>query len=341
MRKFILTFVIALMTVFSVNAQTVIETPKFFDNFYMGIQGGATTPLDFNKVFPVNGVAGMNIGKDITPVFGVEVEGNVWFNDNHFIYRPYTFVKATNVGINGTMNLTNFFAGYKGKPRVFEVKTNAGLGWLHYWNCGKQNAMSAKTALDFDFNVGKNRAHTFTLSPGVYWNLTNRGFEGKPQFDKNYAQFAVFAGYTYHFKTSNGTHAFKTYDIGVMNDEINRLRAELEKKPKEIIKEVQVVKHEVEPVELTYVVQFAQGSSLITAESMAVLNRVPANVKVDIVGTASVEGSDEFNMNLSVERANAVAQYLRDRRVVVNSVKGVGERNGDTSNRLVMVTVVR
>ena len=33
----------------SVNAQIARETQKTFDNVYVGVQGGAFTPLDFNS----------------------------------------------------------------------------------------------------------------------------------------------------------------------------------------------------------------------------------------------------------------------------------------------------
>ena len=45
MRKFIL----ILLAFVSVNtfAQTAIETPKFFDNTYLNLNAGASTPLEF------------------------------------------------------------------------------------------------------------------------------------------------------------------------------------------------------------------------------------------------------------------------------------------------------
>ena len=338
MKKIIFSFVIALMTIFSVNAQTAIETPKLFDNVYMGVQGGAFTPMDFNSVFPVNAAAGLKLGKQFTPVWGAEVEGNVFFNENNFYEWTKTFVKGTNVGVNGTVNLSNLLAGYKGSPRVFEVKTNTGLGWMHAWNAGKYNVLTAKTALDFDFNLGKNKAHTFSVSPGVFWMLNPIH---KIQFNKQFAQLGVMAGYTYHFKTSNGTHAFKLYDVGAMNDEINNLRAELAKKPTEVVKKVTVIKKDVSVVENTYVVQFAKNSSLLTAENMRILDAIPEDVRVEVVGTASVEGSKEYNDKLSEARANAVTTYLKDRKVNVVSSRGIGSSNGPTSNRLVIVTIAK
>ena len=69
------------------------------------------------------------------------------------------------------------------------------------------------------------------VNPGVYWGLNEAG---NIKFNKNYAQLGVMVGYTYHFKTSNGTHYFKTYDVGAMTDEISRLNEELAKKSKEV-----------------------------------------------------------------------------------------------------------
>ena len=52
MKKIIL-FLALFCAAVSANAQTAIETPKFLDNWYVGVNGGATTNLDFNKVLLV------------------------------------------------------------------------------------------------------------------------------------------------------------------------------------------------------------------------------------------------------------------------------------------------
>ena len=57
-----------------------------------------------------------------------------------------------------------------------------------------------------------------------------------------------------------------------------------------------------------------------------------------IMGTASPEGDPELNQRLSQARANAVADYLRDRGVVVDEAVGKGVQ-GTTSNRLAIVYV--
>ncbi|MBQ2060998.1 MAG: OmpA family protein, partial [Prevotella sp.] len=65
---------------------------------------------------------------------------------------------------------------------------------------------------------------------------------------------------------------------------------------------------------------------------------IAAGKHVEIVGTASPEGSAEKNQILSQDRANAVKSYLEGRGVIVDSAVGKGVQ-GTTSNRLAIVTV--
>ena len=239
MKKFLLMMAL-LFSFITVNAQTAIEESKVFDNTYVGVTAGAMTPLDFNSVFPVNTVVGLKLGKEITPVVGFEVEGLASFNDNHFGDFK-TGIKATNFGGALTLNISNLFTGYNGKPRPIEFKTNTGIGWLHTYG-DVNNALTAKTALDVVWNIGNKRAISVIVSPGVYWNLNS--FDGaisNIKFNKHHAQFALMASFVWHFKTSNGTRHFKKYDVGSMISEIDRLNEELAKKPTEVEKIVEKV----------------------------------------------------------------------------------------------------
>ena len=332
MKKFILMLTLMFGVAMSVNAQTALETQKTLDNVSVGVTVGATTPLDFNSVFPLNTVAGLKIGKDFTPVFGVEAEGLAILGDNHFADMK-TVVKATNVGLNGTVNLANLFLGYNGAPRAFELKTVAGLGWFYLWNTNVHD-LTAKTGLDFTFNLGQKKATSLVFTPAVYWNLTKTG---PIQFNKNHAQLGLTASLVYHFKTSNGTHSFKMYDVGAMNDEINRLQAELAKKPTEVIRD-HFVEKVVEKVvgNNEWVVFFAKNSAELTAEAKKSLDAVPEGSTVDITATASPEGSEEHNNALSEDRAEAVAKYLNGRGLKIGSVKGLGVQ-GEASNRVAIV----
>ena len=334
MRKLIL--MLALFSaVVGAKAQIATENSSALDNIGIGITGGVSTPLDFNSVFPLNTNVGLKFTKDFTPAFGFQVEGLAFLNDNHFTDIK-TSVKATNVGLNGALNLSNVFGGYQGTPRKFEVSAIAGIGWLHTWNTSK-NYLSSKTGLDFAWNIGKKKAHSLVLTPAIYWNLHKFG---DIQFDKRGSQLAVNVSYIYHFKTSNGTHHFKTYDIGAMNAEISRLNGALDECQRlhlvdTVVTQVVVEKPIFRVVEKAneWTVEFAFNSVELTSDAKAVLNTIGQDGIVDVFGYASPEGSEAYNKELSQRRADAVAEYLKARGVRVN--KAVGE--GVKLNRLVIV----
>ena len=314
------------------HAQTAYEKSKILDNTSISVVGGVTTPLDFNSVFPVNGVAGIKLQKDLTPVFGLNVEGLTSFRDNHY-GNASTVVKSINTGLNGVVNLSNLLCGYNGTPRKFEVSTETGIGWLHSWT-GHSNYLTSKTGAVLSFNLGKEKAHSVIINPAVYWNLSKGG---EIQFNKNHAQLGLLVGYVYHFKTSNGTHSFKAYNIGAMNDEINNLKAELAKKPTEIVKEV--VKTEVVTNTIgNTVVFFAQNSSELTGTAMAELSKIPSGSKVSIIGSASPEGSAEYNQKLSEKRAEVVSKFLTSNGITVENCIGTGVTD-TTSGRVATVTI--
>lgn len=371
MKKILLMLTLCFSFVVS-NAQIATENRKVFDNTYVGIEAGVTSPLNFNSIFPVNPVAGIKFGKEFTPIIAIEVEGLATIGDNFYRHgyesstpiweegpvnihkngSMNTFVKATNVGANLVLNWSNAIWGYKGTPRVFEVKTNTGIGWLHYFGnfttdkvggykpTGQRNVLTAKTAVDFAFNLGAKKAHTIMVSPTIYWNL-NEGSNIK--FNKNYAQIGIVASYVYHFKTSNGTHHFKTYDVGAMIGEINRLNEELAKKPTEVevVKYVEVVKTDtIRPtnnimVPSTYVIQFAKNSAILSNEAKDILDEI--NGSVNITASASPEGTRTYNKVLSERRAKVVADYLTNKGIKVNSYKGIGCVDNN-SNRIAIIT---
>lgn len=348
MKKFIL-MLVAVFATMTASAQIATENSKFFDNWSIGVGAGVTTPLDFNSVFPVNTGAKLFINKDITPVFGLQAEGGILFNDNNFGRWTSTTVKLTNVGINGTINLNNLFDGYQGTPRVFEISTNTGLGWMHLWNSGGANYLTAKTGLDIAFNLGKTKAISVVLSPAIYWNLNANG---NLAFNKNNAQLALSVGLVYHFKTSNGTRHFKTYDVGAMMGEISRLNDELAKKPNEVIVEKVVYKEdapvtnavatadaEIDPA-ATYVF-FAFNSATLDEYAKAELDKVGQDGIYDVVAYASAGGSADYNKKLSEKRAAVVADYLTKRGCKINSFEGRGVEFGESTGRVAIVKPFR
>ena len=340
------------------NAQTAIETPKIMDNWYIGVGGQVTTPLDFNGVFPLNGSAAVTLGKELTPIFGVNVEDNVWFSSHkngshefgvpHFDAIPdHNFVRANYLGLNGTVNLSNLLCGYTGKPRKFEVQTVTGLGWWHVFTPHASDRMrddlAAKTGLNMLFNLGQKKAHTIYVQPAVLWNLTNPGsHHDHIAFNKNGAQLSLQVGYVFHFKASNGTHHFKTYDVGAMMDEINRLNAELAKKPTEVVRdhyiEKVVEKNTVVNAD-NVVVYFAFDSDELDSRAKEELNKLGQNGVYCVDAWASSEGSTEYNLALSQRRADAVKAYLENRGCKVDTAVGHGVQFGTTTGRVAVVTI--
>lgn len=353
---FMLAFVCAVV---SANAQVAYEKAKWYDNWSVGATVGATTPLDFYSVMPLNTNFGIKLQKDFTPIFALQAEGLVFVNDNHFhycgeqddgAYDDLTWVKAFNVNVNGVVNWSNVFCAYKGTPHLFEISTVTGLGWLYMYDTNN-HFLAAKTGLDLAFNLGKTKAHSIVLTPAVYWNLSATG---KIQFNQKHAQLGLNVSYIYHFKNSNGTHSFKLYDVGAMNSEINDLRGTnssltnrvngLENANNKLKTENSDLTAENERLAKykndgrTWSVEFAQGSSELTSDAKAILDKVAANESVTVLGTASPEGSSTLNNRLSEARANAVASYLTNKGVKVTRVKGVGAST-NTSNRLALVGI--
>lgn len=359
MKKLIL--MLALFSaVLGAKAQIATQNSTLLDNTYFTINGGVATPLAFDAVFPVNPTVGLAIGKWLTPEYGVEVEGTAWFGSHVYggtdarvnanANGNFNAIRGSYVGMNGIINLANLLNGYNGSPRSFEVNALAGIGWVHGYRPNTDdrynNALGAKTGLDFAFNLGKKKAHTFSIRPAVLWNLSQPGTSrGTLAFNKQGAQLYIGLGYTYHFKTTNGTHSFKTYDVGAMINEIDRLNEELYKcesrEPKVIERVIKIIDDNAATVKAgndTWVVQFATSSSLLTEEAQYILNQIGNDAIVDVTATASPDGSAEFNQKLSEMRAARVKDYLVNRGVKVNSCEGKGV-NPETGRTAIVKTV--
>ena len=380
MKKLVLMLAAASMAA-SVSAQTVAES-KTFDNIYVGINGGVATKTTGHKwLSDLDPNAGIRVGRYFTPVFGLAVEGNAYFSN-----KPWgstgTVVRATNVSLLGTVNLSNWFGGYKGEPRVFEVSALYGLGWAHLFTSdkafkeltsGQRNRMTSKAALDFAFNFGSEKQWQVYVEPSINFAFlgqstkktvrikntvppttelvdytTDYGYKagsnaGQPAYNINNSFVQLNAGVVYKFKNSNGTHNFTIVtprdqaEIDALNAQINELR---NRKPevitKEVVKEVPAVK-EFTVSDLVFVT-FAQGKYALTSDAKSALNNIKEGSHVQVVGTASPEGSKEINDRLSQARADVVANYLKARGVNVDEATGKGVQ-GTTSNRLAVVYV--
>lgn len=169
------------------NAQVTVEGSKFSDNWSLTLKGGVVSPFQGYSVIPHSrGVFGVELKKQITPIFGLALDYSTTVNTSSWNVRKggvksSNVFDASNLVLEGVTNLNNLFAGYKGSPRLFEIETVLGAGWAHYYfpvHQGQdENALTAKAGLNLNFNLGEAKAWTIGLSLllfGTFLNLQSK-----------------------------------------------------------------------------------------------------------------------------------------------------------------------
>ena len=359
MKKFI-AVTVACLTCSGIYAQRAYEGANLGDNWSIGIHAGVTTPLTHSAFFPnMRATWGLGIGKQLTPFFGMGVEAMTSINTT----ASKTAFDNTNVSLLTSVNLSNLFAGYWGTPRLFEIETAAGLGWLHYAQNGDgdRNSISSKLGLNFNFNLGEAKAWTIGIKPALVYDLNACG-ERNVGFNANRAAWEITAGLKYHFRCSNGKHHIsfaKLYDqaeVDALNEQVNNLRqtnvdqeaeltaanqrnAELEqqladcKNQGPVIVTDTITSHK---KTLESVVTFRQGGVSVVASQTPNVERIATYLKnhekatVSIKGYASPEGKAEVNARIAQQRADAVKSLLVKRyKIAENRITAEGQGVGN------------
>ena len=359
MKKFI-AVTVACLTCSGIYAQRAYEGANLGDNWSIGIHAGVTTPLTHSAFFPnMRATWGLGIGKQLTPFFGMGVEAMTSINTT----ASKTAFDNTNVSLLTSVNLSNLFAGYWGTPRLFEIETVAGLGWLHYAQNGDgdRNSISSKLGLNFNFNLGEAKAWTIGIKPALVYDLNACG-ERNVGFNANWAAWEITAGLKYHFRCSNGKHHIsfaKLYDqaeVDALNEQVNNLRqtnvdqeaeltaanqrnAELEqqladcKNQGPVIVTDTITSHK---KTLESVVTFRQGGVSVVASQTPNVERIATYLKnhekatVSIKGYASPEGKAEVNARIAQQRADAVKSLLVKRyKIAENRITAEGQGVGN------------
>ena len=289
------------------------------------------------------------------------VEGNAYLSNKPGASYG-TFVRFINSSALATINFSNWFGGYKGEPRTFEVIGLYGFGWMHTFNnqgWKNKNALTSKAAIDFALNFGAAKQFQFYVEPAIVYTLNGERGDQALEYNLNKSRVQLNAGLVYRFGNSNGTHNFQIAqvrdqaEIDGLNAQINNLRNDLNGKdsrlaekdrqiadlqkalddcnnqPKTIIKNV---KSET-VTNLQPTVLFRQGKSVIDPAQYAPLELIASymrnhpEAKVEIRGYASPEGSPELNQKLSDARAQAVKDALVKKYKIAASrltTKGMG-----------------
>ena len=355
----------------SLQAQNALQGTKLCDNWSIGLITGSTAKITHsNFTKSMRPGMGLEINKQLTPIFGIGIQGLSYVNTTN----SKTAIDATDVSMLGRINLMNLFAGYEGMPRYFEIETQMGLGWLHYFQAGAgdSNSLSGRMGLNLNLNLGESKAWTISMRPGIVYDLQADYPKSKLNFNLNNARFEWMTSIIYHFGNSNGEHYMTLVpvcdplEIAAINDEVNALRATLLERDAELVAATEEIANlqnamntpnEVVEIDVNetctpvYTIGFRQGKAIIdmtqeaNIEMAANFLKENDNVIVSIKGYASPEGNAEFNQELSTRRANAVkeilvSQYGIDASRIVTQGEGVGNIFSEPAwNRISILTV--
>lgn len=310
------------------NAQTV-ESNGVFSHINVGLKGVAEysnlrtiSDFSFNAL---NYNAAIEIGKEVTPITGFSLEGVVApkFTDGFKVTRTDLFG-------NVKFNLMNLFGGYKGYPRRVEIRTVTGIGWNHNFKSNNPNDIALQGGLEFDFNLGKDRNWYITFQPMVQSNNILQSEQVTYMIKNSDVKATLGVAYRlgrhHNFKIVENSVSEEDYNTLLNNyNELLNSKSEvdtivIEKAVKEVVEKVTV-----KPSDLFVI--FRKGSSEITKGNMSTINAFAETVNengysVKVIGSADTgTGTKEFNSQLALDRANKVAEALRNLGVKVTSVE--------------------
>ena len=366
MKKIILMFAAAMLTVSASAQKTVVTANQAGDNWYVGINAGAATPLvkwnngnaGFMKGFAPN--FGIRVGKNLTTVFGLALDANAYFESNEKTgMKKKTFVDGMNIDLLGTFNLSNLFAGYQGTPRTFEVIALAGPGYSRSFGEDRNGGINIKGAVDLAFNLGANKAWQLYIEPGVIFGqplpmyanpFRNNLYDISTDKDKLNALLQVNVGVNYKFGTSNGTHNFAKEqlrdqaEIDGLNERINSLRAEngakdskisaleqanadLKKKLAECeARPTQIIEEVKKETILQPIVIFRQGKSSIDAAQYANIEMIAKYMKNHADAKVLVRGYASPEGNAELNQKLSVARAEAVKTALINRYKVAADR---------------
>lgn len=321
-------------------AQEAIQKPRFFDNWSIGIQGGAATPLKGGPFFKnMRGIVGLDVRKQITPAFGIGAEYNAIVNSSSWrgMIPSSTAFDSSYGGIYGAVNLFKLFQPYDTK-NVFDIEAVAGAGWGHMFQTDEvpdHNFFATKVGMNFNFNVSDRV--TLSIRPAVMFDMSDANVsQSSAAYNAKTAVFDIMAGLT--VRLGDGFKyvlpEYNTDKIAELNGEINNLRAneaamnqtinQLNNEKMLMAGQIEqlknqkpvVVKQTQDFLSTVRYVNFAIGRYNVPSDQLPNVAAVAAYLKnhpaatVDIKGYASQDGPIEVNERLANQRAESVKTML-------------------------------
>ncbi|MCM1490685.1 MAG: OmpA family protein [Muribaculum sp.] len=300
-------------------AQQAMQQPRFFDNWSIGLQGGAATPLKGGPFFKnMRGVAGIDIRKQITPAFGIGAEYNAIVNSSNWkgMKHSTTAFDSSYGGIYGAVNLFQLFQPY-GSSNVFDIEAVAGGGWGHLFQTGipDHNFFATKAGLNFNFNISDNV--TISVRPSVVFDMSDANVsQTSAAYNANKAIFNIMAGVT--VKLGDGFQyvlpEYNTDKIAELNAEINNMRAN-------------------EAAELQTINQLKNQNMMLAGQVQELKNQKPVVVKQtqDFLSTVRYVNFNIGRYNVPADQlpnVAAVGTYLKNHPMATVVIKGYASQDG-------------
>ncbi len=354
----------------------IVETNSFWSNWF--IQAGVNYNVFYSSQevgvsknpFKDRGAVGFNVGvgKWFTPGLGLRLKFDGITGKQVNSKKSVEDFDYWNLHGDVLVNLSNMLCGYN-EERIWNFIPYVGSGVIR--NCSASNYLwGANVGILNTFRLNKrvsvNVEAGALVAPKSFDGISTKA-DGKKYWRASDKALFVSVGLTVNlgkasgFKNTADIDALLALNAGQLDalnaalaaqqDENARLKEELAKKPKEVVKTVEGAK---EYVGAPRSIFFNIGSSKIVSKKEIVNLQVLAdavkaddNIKLKVSGYAdSATGSAKFNQKLSEDRANRVADELvklgvdRDK-LVVEGLGGVATLNPNSYNRRVIVDIVK
>ena len=313
----------------NMTAQTIVK-PATFDNTYVSVRYGVTAFMhpgcnEFtNFAHSLAGQSEIQFGKYITPKFGVALDGTLGWDTYSCKKMSKNVVPFVSVAALAKYRVVDF--------NRFGVVAVAGPGWIHAFDANSnsehfdQNGIFTKFQLEFSYKVTDRVI--VDVVPELNYNFTSGKAEHnhQPTFDARNAWYGLNVGLTYKFGNDFQLcdKLYTAAEWNALNEEVNNLRAELAKKPKEVkIVETKVVKETVKDATFLPSVTFERGSAVVGSIDDLIKVVKATTGTVTLVGSTSPEGPEELNADLATARANAVKKALVKAGVSADRIKTV------------------
>lgn len=352
-----------------------VVTNPFGANWFLGVNGGVNF---YNGVF-MNGekfyehmspALDIYVGKWHTPGFGWRI---AYRGLNIQTYKDFDHTTFFNIHFDAMFNLSNLFCGYK-EDRVWNVIPYLGVGWAarkamnHEEGTGRMTsgAITGSLAANYgilqSFRVSKRWAINLELAGTLFRN----GFSGENGQSGHDNMWTATAGVTVNlgkvgWDCAPDVEALQGIYGGMIDGlqeqldeamEANKAKQnqikKLENANKALNTQVAAAK-EVKVLNVSESIFFEFGSSKIASKKEELNIKAYADAakvagaKLQVYGFADVVGTSEYNVKLSQQRAEAVAEILKANGAEVVTIVGQGESEEYQQrflNRRVVISVV-